>query len=117
MVMENLVVKDVINSNIAVATEAGDRIFNRLVTYFDRGEKVKLDFADVSIISTAFLNAAIGQLYSQGKYSSEFLNNSLKLENIQPEDKPLFVMVVNRAKEYFSNKRNFENYAHEVFDN
>lgn len=115
--MENLIVKNVINSNIAVATDAGDRVYNELIAGFDRGEKVRLDFEGISIISTAFLNAAIGQLYSEGKYSSDFLNDSLKLENISPEDKPLFVMVVNRAKEYFSNKRNFENFAQEVFDN
>lgn len=115
--MENLIVKDVINSNIAVATDAGDKVFNELVVGFNNGNKIRLDFADISIISTAFLNAAIGQLYSQGKYSSEFLNSSLKLVNIQPEDKPLFVMVVNRAKEYFANKNNFEGFAHEVFGN
>ncbi len=115
--MENLIVKNVINSNIAVATDAGDKVFNELVTVFDSGAKISLDFAGISIISTAFLNAAIGQLYSQGKYTSEFLNSSLKLVNIQPEDKPLFVMVVNRAKEYFANKKNFEGFAHEIFGN
>ena len=114
--MENLIIKNVINSSIAVATDAGDKIFNELIFAFEKGKKVKLDFEGISIISTAFLNAAIGQLYSQGKYTSDFLNTSLKLVNIQPEDEPLFVMVVTRAKEYFANKNNFESHTGEVIN-
>lgn len=114
--MEDLIVKKVINSNIAVATDAGDKVFNQLMTEFDAGEKVRLDFDGITIISTAFLNAAIGQLYSQGKYDSNFLNNSLQFINIQPEDRPLFIMVVNRAKEYFANKEKFDRHGNEVFD-
>ena len=115
--MENLSVKNVINSNIAVATDAGDKVFNELIANFDIGEKVRLDFEGITIITTAFLNAAIGQLYSQGKYDSNFLNTSIKFVNIQPEDKPLFVMVVNRAKEYFANKDKFDGHTEEIFGN
>lgn len=115
--MENLIVKNIINSNIAVATDAGDKVFNELIANFDIGEKIRLDFEDITIITTAFLNAAIGQLYSQGKYDSHFLNTSIKFVNIQPEDKPLFVMVVNRAKEYFANKDKFDGHTQEIFDN
>lgn len=115
-IMEDLIVKEVINSNIAVATDAGDKVFNELIAGFDAGEKVRLDFDGISIISTAFLNAAIGQLYSQGKYDSSFLNNSLKFVNIQPEDRPLFVMVITRAKEYFANKERFDDHSNQIFD-
>jgi hypothetical protein len=113
--MEKLFVKNIINSNIAVATDAGDKVFNQLIASFETGKKTSLDFEGITIMTTAFLNAAIGQLYSQGKYDSNFLNNSLKLVNIQPEDIPLFVMVVNRAKEYFANKEKFEGHSEEVF--
>lgn len=116
-IMENLNVKNIINSNIAVATDAGDKVFMQLIASFDKGEKIRLDFEGITILTTAFLNAAIGQLFSQGKYDSTFLNSSLKFVNIQPEDKPLFVMVVNRAKEYFANKEKFDGYTNEIFDN
>lgn len=76
-----------LNSNIAVATDAGDKVYNQLDANFKSGEKICLDFNGISIISTAFLNAAIDQLYSQGRYNSDFLNNSLKLVNIQPGKK------------------------------
>lgn len=115
--MENLIVKNIINSEIAVATDAGDKVFTQLIASFDSNKKVRLDFEGITILTTAFLNAAIGQLYSQGKYDSDFLNNSLKFVNIQPEDKPLFVMVINRAKEYFANKEKFDSHTNEIFDN
>lgn len=116
-IMKNLIVREVIDSTIAVATDAGGKVYNGLVEAFGDDEKIRLDFEGISIISTAFLNAAIGQLYSEGKYNSDFLNTHLKLVNVQQEDKPLFVMVVHRAKEYFANKENFEDRTNEVFGN
>jgi len=41
-------------------------------------------------------------------FDSETLNEHLKLENVAPNDRILFKMVVQRAKEYFANKEVFE---------
>ncbi|MEX1191908.1 MAG: STAS-like domain-containing protein [Brumimicrobium sp.] len=107
--MTRLIVKDIINSELAVSTEKGDLVFNELNSKLENNEQVIIDFKGVDLIITAFLNAAIGKLYSKNKYTADFLNDHIKLENIQKEDISLFKDVIIRAKEYFENKDKFEN--------
>lgn len=109
----NLKVKELIDSNIAVATDAGANVYIKLEKQLMKSDIVSLDFEGISILTTAFLNAAVGQLYSTDKFSSDFLNAHLKLINVQEDDKPLFSMVIKRAKEYFQNKEAFENTVNE----
>lgn len=104
--METLKVKDLIKVDFAVTTDDGDSVFKILDIHFENGEKTILDFSGIYILTTAFLNAAIGQLYS--KYTSEDISAYLKLENVNDSDKILFKTVIQRAKEYFANKEGFE---------
>jgi len=103
-----ILIKDVINTNFAVTTEDGNTIFELLDINLSKNNLIFLDFEGINLMTTAFLNSAIGQLYSNDKYSSIFLNSNLKLVNVQEQDKPLFALVVKRAKEYFANKQGFE---------
>jgi hypothetical protein len=103
-----ILIKDVIKTNFAVTTEDGNSIFELIDLNLSKSKIVFLDFEGISLMTTAFLNSAIGQLYSNDTYSSDFLNSNLKLKNVQEQDKPLFALVVKRAKEYFANKQGFE---------
>lgn len=91
--------------DFAVSAEEGDRINARILLALEKFNVVILDFSDIKIITTAFLNSAIGQLYK--KYSSEDLSQRLKLLNVSPDDLPLFKKVVDRAKEYYNNPESF----------
>lgn len=113
--MNSLIVKNIIESDIAVATDAGDKVYNQILSHLSKKQSVVLDFIEIKITTTAFLNAAIGQLYSNENFSSDYLNDNLKVINVQSEDRPLFSMVVRRAKEYFKNKKGFEDSANTVF--
>jgi transcriptional regulator len=106
--MEHLIIKDIIKSELAVSTEKGNEVFELVDYYLQRKEKIELDFAGITIMITAFLNAAIGRLYSKKEYTTEFLNEYLKLENVEKDDQVLFKDVIKRAKEYFADKENFE---------
>lgn len=113
--MDNLVVKDIIKSPIAVATDSGDLVYNEIAEQLKQKKELSLDFDGISILTTAFLNAAIGQLYSNESFSSKFLNDHLKIINVQDDDKPLFSIVIQRAKEYFVNKKDFDDSANDIF--
>lgn len=106
--MKHLIIKDIINSELAVSTENGEKVFEIVDSYLMNKEKVELDFGGITIMITAFLNAAIGKLYGKKEYTPEFLNEYLKLENVDKEDRSLFKDVIQRAKEYFANKEDFE---------
>lgn len=113
--MKHLVIKDIINSELAVSTENGNKVFEIVDSYLQQKEKVELDFAGITIMITAFLNAAIGSLYSKKEYTGEFLNEYLKLENVEKDDRALFKDVIQRAKEYFANKESFEKNSNDAF--
>lgn len=104
---------DEVSGDAAISVTDGDAIFKKIDAAISNELIVVLDFQNVNLIITAFLNACIGQLYS--KYSSEQLNRHLKLENIRPEDKHLFNKAIKIAKEYFADSTSFDISANEVF--
>jgi hypothetical protein len=60
---------------------------------------VLLDFQNIEVLTAAFLNTSIGQLYS--KYSSEVIKSNLSVENMFPEDVILLKKVVETAKLFY----------------
>jgi len=103
---------DEVGGSSAISVDDGSNVFQKIDSAFSQGLPVTLDFQNIDLIITAFLNAAIGQLYS--KYSSEELNENLELINIKSEDIRLFKKVIERAKEFFSHGANFEDTANEI---
>lgn len=106
--MAHLIIKDIINSDLAVSTEKGNQVFELIESNLKANEQVILDFEGISVLITAFLNAAIGKLYANNSFTGDFLNSHLKLVNVESEDRVLFIDVIQRAKEYFANKDSFE---------
>jgi hypothetical protein len=111
--MPQIVIKELINNDIAVSTDDGNIVFEKLNAHLLNDEKVVLDFEGIIIMTTAFLNVAIGKLYSNADFNSEFLNKNIQFINVAKDDFILFKKVVERAKEYFGNKEGFENILNE----
>lgn len=107
-------VYDEVGGEIAVSGEDGDKLHSKISKALASQLNVILDFVNIKIITTAFLNAAIGQLYSE--YTGDELNAKLRFKNVSPDDAPLFAKVAKRAKEYFKNKEEFENTVNESLD-
>lgn len=104
--IKHLIVKDIIQSDFAITSDDGNRVYEEIIENLNKGNVVELDFEGVTVMITAFLNTAIGKLYEH--FSSETLNEQLKLKNVAANDHILFKMVVQRAKEYFANQKVFE---------
>ncbi len=104
-----LIVKDIIAGDAAVSTDDGDIVFRKIEEQFQLAQKIDLDFNGITLMTTAFLNAAIGQLYAS--HTSEYLNENLSLVQVSADDKGLFRIVIERAKEYFANKDSFNKSA------
>ena len=88
-----------IGTTIAVTQQSAQIVFNKIDKILSLGLKVKIDFTNIELITPAFLNAAIGQLYS--KYSGNELQEKIELQNLLTEDIGLFQKVINNAKVYF----------------
>ena len=105
-------VKDIIKGDTAVSAELGGLVFDQIYTALKQESSIALDFGGVTLITTAFLNAAIGQLYKD--FTSEMLNAHLKIVNVAPDDKPLFNLVIERSKLYFKDKKGFDTAANDA---
>lgn len=98
--MFDLKIINVINSEFAVSPEDGDSVFNLIKDKVDSKEKVVIDFSNIDIITTAFLNNAIGKLYNI--YDKEKLNEYISMKNISKADLNLLKKVIDRAKIKFN---------------
>jgi hypothetical protein len=103
---------EIVGSPLCVASDDGQRVFDRIASAFKEERNVTLSFLNVSSLTSAFLNAAIGQLY--GFYSEEEIRSQLKVKDMQPDDLALLKRVVDIAKAYFKDPKRFDRAIQEV---
>lgn len=96
----------VVGHALCVASSDGQKVHDRVVSALKQGRAVSLSFLNVSALTSAFLNTAIGQLY--GEFTEEEIRSLLKVENMEPDDLALLKRVVETAKQYFKDPERFE---------
>ena len=94
---------EIVAGEAAVSSEDGENVYKRISKALENGVNVALDFNNIELITSSFLNTAIGQLYH--KYDSPFLRKRLRVANMEKEDMELLKRVVERAKEYFKDRK------------
>lgn len=97
---------EIVGSPLCVASGDGQKVYDRLAAALKEGRSVALSFHNVTTLTSAFLNAAIGQLY--GTFSEEQIRALLKVQDMQPDDLALLKRVVETAKQYFKDPHKFE---------
>lgn len=90
---------EVVGSGLCVASDDGQKVHDDIAEALRRGLKVKLSFQNVQTLTSAFLNAAIGQLY--GEFAEEQIKSSLTITALDRDDMALLRRVVETAKQYF----------------
>ena len=99
-------------SPLCVASGDGEKVFNRVVRALDKGRPTVLSFRNVNTLTSAFLNASIGQLY--GRFEETRIRELLSVEDIGPDDRDLLKRVVDTAKLFFKDKGTFDKAVREV---
>jgi hypothetical protein len=107
-------IKGIVGSEFCVASDDGQKIYEMITKALNGGRKVVLSFLNVESLTSAFLNTAIGQLY--GSFSKDEIKKSLLVKNISPEDRMLLKRVVETAKEYYKNPKQFEEQNREAME-
>lgn len=100
--MKTVQVKDIVQGNRALSAADGEKIFAIVDEAFEKNENAVIDFSEIKLTITAFLNASIGKLYS--KYSSDEIRNLLEIRNLASDELELLKIVIDRAKERFSKR-------------
>ena len=99
-------VADIIGNTLCIASEDGQKIFDKLVPLIRNGKHIIISFERVSIIISLFLNAAIGQLY--GTFTEEQIRSQLEVSNLAEDDIEMLKRVVENAKSYYANPEGYD---------
>lgn len=97
---------EIVGSPLCVASNDGQKIYDCLAAALKEGRGVALSFHNVTTLTPAFLNAAIGQLY--GTFSEEDIRSLLKVRDMPSDDLALLKRVVETAKQYFKDPQKFD---------
>jgi hypothetical protein len=95
-------IRDVLGGPLAVSTEDGQSLHDRIAPLLRAGQCVALGFDGMEITTPTFLNAAVGQLY--GKFEHDEIRALLSVRAAAPDDLVLLQRVVENAKHYFANR-------------
>lgn len=107
-----LLVNDYITLNKGVTPDEGELIFKKLYECFSEGSKVVLDFSGVEMMTTAFLNVAIGNLYKS--YSSEQIKELLELKGLTAISARQIKKVTDTAKLFYRDEDKFNEEVDDV---
>ena len=103
---------EIVGSPLCVASSDGQKVYDRLAAVLKEGRSVILSFHNITTLTSAFLNAAIGQLY--GAFSEEQIRSLLKVQDMQADDLMLLKRVVKTAKLYFKDPQKFDQAVRET---
>lgn len=108
----NVRVYDIVGGPLCVSAEDGQKVYEKIAPLLRAGNKVILSFNQVETMISAFLNAAIGQLY--GEFTEEQIRERLSVPDMDKEDLTLLKRVVDNAKIYFKSPKEFDKAWEEV---
>ena len=91
-----------VGGSAAVSDTDGQKVFDKINMALKAGNSVLLDFVNIDMVISAFLNTAVGQLYKED-YTVEFLRSNVKTTNMKKDDRDILATVLKRAKEYYQN--------------
>lgn len=97
---------DIVGSGLCVSSDDGQLVHDKIAELLRKKLKITISFENVDTLISAFLNAALGQLY--GEFPEEEIRSYLSVENMVPEDKVLLKRVIDNAKNYFKNRKDFD---------
>jgi hypothetical protein len=96
---ETICALDAVGCKFCVSSEDGQILYEKIKEALLGGRKVSVSFRNVVDISSAFLDAAIGQLY-KGLFSEKELKEKVIFLDLSREDSFLLERVILRAKYY-----------------
>ena len=104
-------VVETVGSAFCVASDDGQKVYEVIADALRADREVRVSFAGIEDLTSAFLNSAIGQLYN-GEFTDEYLRaHLLPPAGASQEDLVLLKRVVQRAKEFFGNPAPFREAA------
>jgi len=103
---------NIVGNPFCVDAEDGQKVYVILQKALKEGKKVIISFQNVEMLTTAFLNTAIGQVYRD--FSEDVAKNSLSVENLSPEDMIHLKRVIDTAKIYYKDPERLQKSINDI---
>jgi len=106
-------VSNIIDKELATFVDDGILLHKEIKKYLDKNEKVIVDFSNIKMVISSFLNAAIGKLYGDFQYN--FIENNLEIIGLDEDDEELLNdIVIPNAKSFFEKKEKITNIENKI---
>jgi hypothetical protein len=105
-------VLDVIGRPLAVDTTDGQRLHDKMAPLLREDRKVLLSFDSITMVITAFLNAAIGQLY--GEFPEAKVDSLVEVRDLLPVFQSTLDKSRELSKSYFRDPERMKKAIQEV---
>lgn len=96
-----VIINDLIGSR-CILKDDGQKLFNEIIPFLEKGDDVFLDFSGVYLFASPFFNFSIGQLISF--ISEETLRNKLHIENLDIIGRNVMERVIENAARFHQDK-------------
>lgn len=105
-------VYQIVGTDICVETDDGKKVYDVICEFIRQNKPVVLSFLNITMLTSAFLNTAIGALYKD--FSENDVKKFLKVEDLTSTDTVLLKRVVDTAKLYYKNPKRIEQSVKEI---
>lgn len=103
---------NVVGDSYCIEAEDGEKVFSLINKAIKDGKKVILSFLNVEILTTAFLNTAIGQLYRD--HNEETIKEFLSVKDMSQNNLNALKRVVDTAKLYYKDSDAMERSINDI---
>lgn len=104
--MKNILIRDFLDSDVAVSYSNGEKLYNFLQVEFDKADKINLDFSSIKAYATPFFNASIGYLLKDKTINE--LKEKLDFQNLSENGFFILNRVIKNSIEYYNNKEKID---------
>lgn len=105
---------DFVSCNKGITPDDGEPIYRKVLESLKNNTSVNLDFAGVEMMTTAFLNVVIGNLYKD--FSSEQLKSMLNFSNLPQSIGVRIKKVTDNAKLFYKDEESFNKVVEKVIN-
>lgn len=99
--MKNILIKDLLNSDVAVSYSNGEKLYKFLQVELDKADQINLDFYSIKACATPFFNASIGYLLKDKNINE--LKRKLDFQNLSSNGYFILNKVIKNSIEHYNN--------------
>lgn len=103
---------NIVGNSICVESDDGEKVFAQVSAALKAVKKVILSFQNVEMLTSAFLNSAIGQLYRD--FSENEIKEALTVIKLEGADRVLLKRVIDTAKLFYKDPERLEKSINEI---